>query len=133
MTIEELAEKVEIFITESRANHASLLQSQQKLNQRLNTIDLNGAAAHLRDFGYFLAEHPDFMKREAKNESQRVRRQIALEWIAEVFHLKDFRKKLAWVGSLIIGSALLSFGTSLVQIVTQVINVIHYLGHALFK
>lgn len=133
MTIEELAEKVEEFITESRANNASLLKSQQLLGQRLDTLDLNGAATHLRTFGYFLAEHPDFMKREAKNESERIRRQIALEWIAEIFHLKDFRKKLAWIGTVIIGSALLSFGTSLATIVSQIGNLVHYLGHALFK
>lgn len=133
MDIEELDKKIQEFTEEMREFNKTISTNQLALVHRIDTLDLNGTAAHLRMFGNFLKEHPDFMQREAAQESKRVRQEIAFEWIAETFHLTNFGGKLKWIGTAILTGVLLQFGSQLVGFISTVSSAFHILGHAAFK
>ncbi|SRR5258708_1103816 len=133
MTIDELNQKIQDLLDEMRDNHKSISASQFTLTQRLDSLDLNGAASDLRNFGYFLRDHPDFMKREAESESKRVQKEVAMKWIAETFHLTDMRKKAAWALTALLTGILLTFGNSIVGILSDANSLFHSFGHTMFR
>jgi hypothetical protein len=133
MTIDELDKKIQDFMEEMRNSQNAISASQLNLAQRLDTLDLNGAAPHLKVFGYFLRDHPDFMQREAESETKRVQQEIALNWIAEKLHLNDFRKKLTWVMTAILTGILLTFGSNLINVLGAINSMFHAFGHTIFK
>lgn len=133
MNIEELDNKIQIFIDEMRESYKVISTNQLMLSQRLDSLDLNGSAVHLREFGVFLKDHPDFMKREATQESKRVQQEIAVSWLKDKFHLNNLGNKVKWVGTALLTGVLLTFGSYLVSFMSEINTVFHALGHAMFK
>ena len=133
MNIDELDKKIQDFMNEMRQSHNAIASNQLSLAKRLDTLDLNGAATYLRDFGYFLKDHPDFMKREAESETKRVREEIAKAWLIESLHLTNFGSKLRWVITALLMGALLAFGSTLAGMASEASSLFHAAGHALFK
>jgi len=133
MEIDELDNKIQKFIDEMRTHNNTIAANQLSLTQRLDTLDLNGASPYLRDFGYFLRDHPDFMKREAEQESRRYRQDVAVTFLLETLQLTNIGNKLKWVGTATLTGVLLAFGSYLVSFLGEANNVFHSLGHAMFK
>lgn len=133
MDIEELDKKIQSFVNEMRDSQNAISSNQLALSRRMDSLDLNGTAAHLREFGRFLAANPDFMKREANRESERVREQIAKQWIAETFHLTNFGSKARWMVTALLTGVLLAFGTTLESALGDTVSLLHSFGHALLK
>lgn len=133
MEIEELDKKIQNFIEEMREFNRTMSANQLALVHRVDTLDLNGTAANLRQFGTFLKDNPDFMQREAARESKRVRQEIAVGWIAETFHLTNMGDKLKWIATALLTGVLLTFGGQLVGLISIISNQLHTIGHAAFK
>lgn len=133
MTIEELNSKIEGLILEAREFNTSMTANQLSLASRIDNLDLNGTAKHLREFGEFLKEHPGFMKREVMQESKRQEKEIALDWLAGIFHLREFKKKSKWALGAFVTGVLLSLGNTINNVLGSALGTLHSFGHVIFK
>jgi len=116
MTNDELAERIE-----------TIRSSIDVLNDRINRIDLNGTAQILRDFGYWLKDHPDFMIREAQALNRQADREQALRWISVTLHLKEIRRIVMWIGTAIFAGFLLALGNDMYGWRSLISGLIHHL------
>src|SRR5215467_2745998 len=74
-----------------------LINGLSAVHARLDKQDLNHAAEYLREFGYFLERNPDFMTRQREREERLQEREIALHYLARVFHLTNWKSKMSWL------------------------------------
>src|SRR2546429_8001246 len=128
MTEKELGDRLDALDAEMRRAHRELAYSQEELNQRLDGIDMNGYAAILKNFGGWLTEHPDFLRREAAEESRRLQREMAVRWISSSLHLPTLRRPLLWMLSAILAGFLLAFGTDLYSLRPGFVSWVHHLA-----
>ena len=116
MTDKELADRLDALDHDLRRAHQSLAGSQDELARRLDVIDMNGYAAILKHFAGWLNEHPDFLRREAAEESRRLQQEMAFRWISDSLHLRVLRRPMLWMLSAVLAGFLLAFGSDLYRL-----------------
>lgn len=104
--------------------------SHDELAARFDRMDLNGAAAGLRDFGYWLKDNPEVFARMRKFEDAREERMIAFNYLRRISHIDHIFNKVKWVIVGLAGGLFIGLGGPLSDKLFWLLKFMnHSLGH----